>query len=76
MGENGGANCYQQLAFTPASVSVEVSHAHKLQEAFECYDDDGRAKRTGKDRSFVQSLLLVGSYFVLSSSDEGDMGVF
>ncbi|CAL9046640.1 amino acid permease 4-like [Musa acuminata AAA Group] len=47
MGENGGANCYQQLAFTPASVSVEVSHAHKLQEAFECYDDDGRAKRTG-----------------------------
>ncbi|CAL9110684.1 unnamed protein product [Musa textilis] len=47
MGENGGAKCHQQLACTPASVSIELSHAHKLQEAFECYDDDGRAKRTG-----------------------------
>nr|XP_009390075.1 PREDICTED: amino acid permease 4-like isoform X2 [Musa acuminata subsp. malaccensis] len=47
MGETGNAKHYQQPAVVPMNVSIELGHAHRLEKAFECYDDDGRLKRTG-----------------------------
>ncbi|RWW76177.1 hypothetical protein BHE74_00015745 [Ensete ventricosum] len=66
MGENGNAKHYQQPAVVPVNVSIELGHAHRLEDAFECYDDDGRLKRTGKDHYFASSScrLRFGAFFV------------
>ncbi|CAL9065380.1 unnamed protein product [Musa banksii] len=44
MGESGDANHYNHVALTPAEASLEFRLQHK---ASECFDDDGRLKRTG-----------------------------
>jgi len=50
MGENGGAKYYQQSAFTPMDVSIDINH-QQAQGGPKCYDDDGKLKRTGKEKS-------------------------
>ena len=55
MGESGDANHYRHVALTPAEASLEFRLQHK---ASECFDDDGRLKRTGKGNLFVFRLGL------------------
>jgi hypothetical protein len=50
MGENGvPKHCYPAAAAAAMEVtSMELGHT----AGSKCYDDDGRLKRTGKDRSY------------------------
>jgi hypothetical protein len=51
MGENGvPRHCYPAAAAAAAMevTSMELGHT----AGSKCYDDDGRLKRTGKDRSY------------------------
>ncbi|KAJ6807297.1 amino acid permease 3-like [Iris pallida] len=49
MGADGGAQYYQQAAFNPMEVSININNNNNLQHqpTSKCYDDDGRLKRTG-----------------------------